>query len=177
MVPLIPVVIMVVMKIAKKILDKYFQIYYGLADTFLEKLHGMTTLKLYQADGKAADDMDKEAERFRRVTMKVLSMQLNSTIVMDIISYLGAAIGIVLALVEFKNNNIGFGFDDVISIDSDKLANAFNMDIDENKIKEMTNNYMLEISNKITTDTNPAKEDWLIFSYWYEWNEGSRQNV
>lgn len=107
MVPLIPVVIMVVMKIAKKILDKYFQIYYGLADTFLEKLHGMTTLKLYQADGKAADDMDKEAERFRRVTMKVLSMQLNSTIVMDIISYLGAAIGIVLALVEFKNNNIG----------------------------------------------------------------------
>lgn len=58
-----------------------------------------------------------------------------------------------------NNNNIGFGFDDVISIDSDKLSNAFNMDIDENKIKEMTNDYMLEISNKITTDTNPAKED------------------
>ena len=58
-----------------------------------------------------------------------------------------------------NNNNIGFGFDDVISIDSDKLSNAFNMDIDENKIKEMTNNYMLEIGNKITTDTNPAKED------------------
>ncbi len=58
-----------------------------------------------------------------------------------------------------NNNNIGFGFDDVISIDFDKLSNAFNMDIDENKIKEMTNDYMLEISNKITTDTNPAKED------------------
>ena len=60
-----------------------------------------------------------------------------------------------------NNNNIGFGFDDVISIDSDKLSNAFNMDIDENKIKEMTNNYMAEISNKITTDTNPAKEDFI----------------
>ena len=60
-----------------------------------------------------------------------------------------------------NNNNIGFGFDDVISIDSDKLANAFNMDIDENKIKEMTNNYMMEISNKITADTNPAKEDFI----------------
>ena len=56
-----------------------------------------------------------------------------------------------------KENNIGFGFDDVISVDSDKLSQAFNMDIDQNKIKEETAKYMNEISNSITTDINPAK--------------------
>ncbi len=58
-----------------------------------------------------------------------------------------------------KNNNIGFGFEDVISVDSEKLANAFNIDIDENKIKEDTASYMNEIANTITTDIEPAKKD------------------
>ena len=107
MVPLIPMVIMIVMKIAKKILDKYFQIYYGLGDTFLEKLQGMTTLKVYGADDKAALDMDVESERFRKITMKVLSMQLNSTIVMDIVAYLGAAVGILVSISEIRAGKIG----------------------------------------------------------------------
>ncbi|SFI23809.1 ABC-type transport system involved in cytochrome bd biosynthesis, ATPase and permease components [Pseudobutyrivibrio sp. OR37] len=100
-VPLIPMVIMIVMKVARKLLDKYFKIYYGLGDTFLEKLHGMTTLKIYGADGQAADEMDEESENFRRITMKVLSMQLNSTIIMDVIAYAGAAVGIGVTLNEF----------------------------------------------------------------------------
>ncbi|MCR5581266.1 MAG: ABC transporter ATP-binding protein/permease [Pseudobutyrivibrio sp.] len=100
-VPLIPVVIMVVMLVARKLLDKYFRIYYGLSDTFLEKLHGMTTLKIYEADGAAADEMDRESERFRKITMKVLSMQLNSTIIMDVVAYAGAAVGIIVTLMEF----------------------------------------------------------------------------
>ena len=100
-VPLIPVVIMIVMKVARKLLDKYFTIYYGLGDTFLEKLHGMTTLKIYQADEKALEDMDEESENFRRITMKVLSMQLNSTIVMDVVAYAGAAVGIAVTLSQF----------------------------------------------------------------------------
>ena len=107
MVPLIPMVIMIVMKIAKKILDKYFQIYYGLGDTFLEKLQGMTTLKVYGADDKASLDMDVESERFRKITMKVLSMQLNSTIVMDIVAYLGAAVGILVSISEIRAGKIG----------------------------------------------------------------------
>ena len=97
-VPLIPVVIMLVMLVAKRLLSRYFDIYYGLGDSFLEKLQGMTTLKIYQADRAAADDMDRESERFRKITMKVLTMQLNSTSVMDIIAYGGAAVGIVSAL-------------------------------------------------------------------------------
>jgi len=101
-VPLIPIVIMIVMKVAKKLLDKYFQIYYSLGDTFLEKLHGLTTLKIYQADQNAAEEMDAESEHFRKITMKVLSMQLNSTIIMDIIAYGGAALGIATTLKQYS---------------------------------------------------------------------------
>ncbi len=97
-VPLIPIVIMIVMVVAKRVLDKYFKIYYKLGDTFLEKLTGMTTLKIYQADGFAAKEMENESEQFRNVTMKVLSMQLNSTLVMDIIAYGGTAVGFILTI-------------------------------------------------------------------------------
>lgn len=105
-VPLIPIVIMLVMIVAKKLLSNYFAIYYGLGDSFLEKLQGMTTLKIYQADQAAAEDMDREAELFRKITMKVLSMQLNSTSVMDIIAYGGAAVGIISALGWFSKGAI-----------------------------------------------------------------------
>ena len=105
-VPLIPIVIMIVMKVARKLLDKYFKVYYGLGDTFLEKLHGLTTLKIYESDGQAAEEMDVESERFRKITMKVLSMQLNSTIVMDIVAYAGAAVGIITTISEFLDGNM-----------------------------------------------------------------------
>ena len=113
-VPLIPIVIMLVMIVAKKLLSNYFTIYYGLGDSFLEKLQGMTTLKIYQADQAAAEDMDREAELFRKITMKVLSMQLNSTSVMDIIAYGGAAVGIISALGQFSKGAISLS--DVLMI-------------------------------------------------------------
>lgn len=97
-VPLIPVVIMVVMLVARRLLDRYFRVYYGLADHFLESLQGMTTLKIYGADEEKARQMDADAEHFRKITMKVLSMQLNSTAVMDIVACGGAAAGIVTGL-------------------------------------------------------------------------------
>lgn len=105
-VPLIPIVIMLVMLVAKRLLSSYFDIYYGLGDSFLEKLHGMTTLKIYLADKAAADDMDRESEQFRKITMKVLMMQLNSTSVMDIVAYGGAAVGIISALTQFYRGEI-----------------------------------------------------------------------
>lgn len=100
-VPLIPISIVVVQKIAKKLLNKYWSVYTGLGDSFLENLMGLTTLKIYQADGQKADEMDAESQRFRKITMKVLTMQLNSTSVMDIVAYGGAAVGMVVALSEF----------------------------------------------------------------------------
>lgn len=102
-VPLIPISIVVVQKIAKKLLNKYWSVYTGLGDSFLENLMGLTTLKIYQADGHKADEMDAESQRFRKITMKVLTMQLNSTSVMDIVAYGGAAVGMVVALAEFAN--------------------------------------------------------------------------
>ncbi len=106
-VPLIPISIVVVQKIAKKLLNKYWSIYTGLGDSFLENLQGLTTLKIYQADQQKADEMDEESQEFRRITMKVLTMQLNSTSVMDIVAYGGAAIGMAVAVSEFLKGNIG----------------------------------------------------------------------
>lgn len=105
-VPLIPISIVVVQKIAKKLLNKYWSIYTGLGDSFLENLQGLTTLKIYQADQQKADEMDVESQNFRRITMKVLTMQLNSTSVMDIVAYGGAAVGMAVALSEFLKGNI-----------------------------------------------------------------------
>ena len=107
-VPLIPLSIAAVQKIAKRLLSKYWGIYTELGDSFLENIQGLTTLKIYQADQKKAEEMDAESQRFRRITMKVLTMQLNSTTVMDIVAYGGAAAGMILALWQFMDGNVDF---------------------------------------------------------------------
>lgn len=105
-VPLIPVSIVAVQKFAKKLLAKYWGSYTELGDSFLENLQGLTTLKIYQADERYAKKMDEEAEQFRRVTMRVLIMQLNSISVMDLVAYGGAGLGIVLSVLEFQASHI-----------------------------------------------------------------------
>ncbi len=105
-IPLIPISMMIVQGIAKKLLGKYWAQYASLADNFLENLQGLTTLQIYRADEFKAAQMAKEAEYFRKVTMKVLSMQLNSIIIMDIVAYGGAALGIVVALSAFYIGNL-----------------------------------------------------------------------
>lgn len=108
-VPLIPASIVAVQKIAKRLLHKYWGIYTELGDSFLENLQGLTTLKIYGADGRKAEEMDAEAEKFRKITMKVLTMQLNSTSVMDVIAYGGAAAGMIVTVFEYVNGNVGIG--------------------------------------------------------------------
>lgn len=105
-VPLIPGAIVMVQKIAKKILAKYWDQYAKLGSTFLENLQGMTTLKTYRADAYKNKQMNEESENFRRITMKVLTMQLNSIIIMDFFAYGGAALGIVLACKGFIDGSI-----------------------------------------------------------------------
>lgn len=105
-VPLIPLSIVAVQKVAKRLLSKYWGMYTGLGDSFLENLQGLTTLKIYQADQEKADQMDAEAQNFRRITMKVLTMQLNSTSVMDIVAYGGAAVGMIVAVREFMDGRL-----------------------------------------------------------------------
>ena len=105
-VPLIPGAIMMVQKIAKKLLSKYWDQYAKLGSTFLENLQGMTTLKTYKADAYKNEQMNDESENFRRITMKVLTMQLNSIIIMDFFAYGGAALGIALAGKAFLDGSL-----------------------------------------------------------------------
>ncbi len=105
-VPLMPMAIVAVQKIAKRLLSKYWGAYASLGDSFLENLQGLTTLKIYQADEDRAAMMDKESQHFRRITMKVLTMQLNSTSIMDIFAYGGAAAGMVTAILQFYGGGI-----------------------------------------------------------------------
>ncbi len=105
-VPLIPIAIAAVQTWAKKLLSKYWGQYTALGDTFLENLQGLTTLKIYQADHFKNEEMNREAEEFRKITMKVLTMQLNSITIMDLVAYGGGALGVILAAAQFKAGNV-----------------------------------------------------------------------
>lgn len=100
-VPMIPVAIALVQTWAKKLLSKYWNQYTALGDTFLENLQGLTTLKIYKSDAFKNDVMNEEAEKFRKITMKVLTMQLNSVTIMDVIAYGGAALGVIMAVTQY----------------------------------------------------------------------------
>ena len=105
-VPLIPIAIAAVQTWAKKLLSKYWGQYTALGDTFLENLQGLTTLKIYQADEFKNKEMNAEAEKFRKITMKVLTMQLNSITIMDMIAYGGAALGVIMAVTQYMGNHV-----------------------------------------------------------------------
>ena len=105
-VPLIPASIIAIQKFAKKLLSKYWSIYTGLGDSFLENVQGMTTLKIYEADEAKNIEMNEEAELFRKITMKVLTMQLNSVTLMDLIAFGGAALGVVIATLDYRAGHI-----------------------------------------------------------------------
>lgn len=105
-VPLIPVTIIMIQRWAKKLLTKYWSQYTALGDTFLENLQGLTTTKIYQADEFKQKEMNEQSEHFRKITMKVLTMQLNSITIMDLIAYGGAALGVILAVLQFRNGKV-----------------------------------------------------------------------
>ncbi len=105
-VPLIPIAIAAVQTWAKKLLSKYWGQYTALGDSFLENLQGLTTLKIYQADEAKNREMNVEAEKFRKITMKVLTMQLNSITIMDLIAYGGAALGVIMAATQLRAGHV-----------------------------------------------------------------------
>lgn len=107
-VPLIPASIVAVQKIAKRAMGTYWGAYTDLGAAFLENLQGLTTLKIYRADEGRHEAMNRDAETFRQATMRLLRMQLNSVTVMDIFAYGGAAVGIIMALVQFSMGQVPF---------------------------------------------------------------------
>lgn len=170
-VPLIPVSIVIVQKWAKKLLSKYWGQYTALGDTFLENLQGLTTLKIYKADEFKNKEMNDQSEKFRKITMKVLTMQLNSITIMDLIAYGGAALGVILSVTQFKAGKItlfGALFIILISADffipmrrlgsffhiamngmaaSDKIFNLLDLTVPNNGDKEFEKNRDIVLKN------------------------------
>lgn len=107
-VPVIPISIMMVMRNAKKIGAEYWGSYVDLGGMFLEAVQGLTTLKVYQADRSWHERINAESERFRTATMRLLVMQLRSICVMDLVVYMGAALGIIVAALQLATGKIGF---------------------------------------------------------------------
>lgn len=97
-VPLIPVSIVAVSKYAKKIFAKYWGKYTSMGDAFLDSVQGLKELKIFKADAAQHEKMNESAEDFRKITMKVLVMQLASTTIMDLVAYGGAGLGIAMAI-------------------------------------------------------------------------------
>ena len=105
-VPLIPLSIAAIQTVAKRILKKYLDVYTGLGDSFLDNLRGLITLKAYSDDEAQHRELNAEAENFRRVTMRVLTMQLNSIFVMDTVAYGGTALGTIVSLYQLRAGNL-----------------------------------------------------------------------
>ena len=105
-VPLIPVSIVAVSKYAKRIFAKYWGKYTSMGDVFLDSVQGLKELKIFRADAARHKKMNASAEEFRRITMKVLVMQLASTTIMDLVAYGGAGAGIALSVVGLMNGRL-----------------------------------------------------------------------
>ncbi len=107
-VPLIPISVVAVQQIARRVMRNYYGHYTDLGAAFLENVQGLTTLKIYRADEARHELMNHEAESFRQATMRLLRMQLNSITVMDLLAYGAAAAGIVVTLFQFVAGNVSF---------------------------------------------------------------------
>lgn len=105
-VPIIPMAIMFVQKLAKKVMNEYWGSYINLSDRFLDNIQGLSTLKLYGADKYRGDVMDAEAENFRQATMRLLRMQIANIIVMDVVAYGGAGLGTAIALGQLQSGHL-----------------------------------------------------------------------
>ncbi|MEJ5921597.1 ATP-binding cassette domain-containing protein [Bifidobacterium thermophilum] len=104
--PLIVVVVGLVAMSASRVFKKYWGKYTDMGAAFLDDLQGLETLKTFDADGRAAEDMDHKAEEFRVMTMRVLQIQLRSLSVMDLVAYGGTAAGIGVAIWQFMIGQI-----------------------------------------------------------------------
>ena len=102
-VPLIPVSIIAVSKYAKKIFAKYWGKYTSMGDSFLDSVQGLKELKIFKADEAQHSKMNETSEDFRKITMKVLVMQLASTTIMDLVAYGGAGLGIAMSIIAVTN--------------------------------------------------------------------------
>lgn len=106
LIPLIPIAIMMVQKLAKKVVKTYWKSYTNLSEVFIDFLYGLTSLEVFNADEDYNDLLNEKAEDFRVKTMKLLMMQLNNITVLDLISYAGSALGIILSIYYYSRGQL-----------------------------------------------------------------------
>lgn len=106
LIPLIPIAIMMVQKLAKKVVKTYWKSYTNLSEVFIDFLYGLTSLEVFNADEDYNDLLNQKAEDFRVKTMKLLMMQLNNITVLDLISYAGSALGIILSIYYYSKGQL-----------------------------------------------------------------------
>lgn len=106
LIPLIPLAIMMVQKLAKKVVKTYWKSYTNLSEVFIDFLYGLTSLEVFNADEDYNDLLNEKAEDFRVKTMKLLMMQLNNITVLDLISYAGSALGIILSIYYYSKGQL-----------------------------------------------------------------------
>lgn len=106
LIPLIPIAIMMVQKLAKKVVKTYWKSYTNLSEVFIDFLYGLTSLEVFNADEDYNDLLNQKAEDFRVKTMKLLMMQLNNITVLDLISYAGSALGIILSIYYYSRGQL-----------------------------------------------------------------------
>ena len=106
LIPLIPLAIMMVQKLAKKVVKTYWKSYTNLSEVFIDFLYGLTSLEVFNADEDYNDLLNEKAEDFRVKTMKLLMMQLNNITVLDLISYAGSALGIILSIYYYSRGQL-----------------------------------------------------------------------
>lgn len=106
LIPLIPLAIMMVQKLAKKVVKTYWKSYTNLSEVFIDFLYGLTSLEVFNADEDYNDLLNEKAEDFRVKTMKLLMMQLNNITVLDLISYVGSALGIILSIYYYSKGQL-----------------------------------------------------------------------
>lgn len=171
LIPAIPISIVCVQKIAKKLLAKYWNQYTSMGDSFLENLQGLSTLKVFKADAYKHKMMNEEAEKFRKITMRVLTMQLNSITIMDLFTYGGIALAIMLSIQGLGAKRLGLAetlFIILLANDfflpmrllgsffhvamngmaaSEKIFKLLNLEEPKPKEKFISNNYTIEIKD------------------------------
>ena len=177
-VPLIPVTIVAVQKFAKKLLSKYWGQYTELGDTFLENLQGLTTTNIYRSDEFKHKEMNRQSENFRKITMKVLTMQLNSITVMDLIAYGGAALGIILAVSRLKSGNTDmYGCIMIILLRADfflpmrLLGSFFHIAMNGMAASEKIFKLLNLSTEKIVSDVKPAGFDISCRNLYFGYDE------
>lgn len=108
--PIIPLLLKFILTMVGRMQKKYWRKYQDVGELFLDSLQGITALKIFRADAKRADELDKKAEDFRNETMRILAMQLNSITLIEWIAYGSSIACIFMSLYVYAKTGLALHF-------------------------------------------------------------------